>query len=103
MASTISKLRGDVEDNLNEQVAQLSKELASLKKSLSKRGARAYEDTRETASDVYGELWDKFSETMPAVRKRARAAEQVARDNPATAAVVGLAVVGLLVTLLARR
>jgi hypothetical protein len=38
------------------------------------------------------------------VRKRARAAEKVARDNPAmTAAVVGIAVAGLLVTMMARR
>ncbi len=103
MASTISRLRGDVEENLQDQVAQLTKELSSLKKSLSKRGARVYEDTRDSASDVYGEIWDRFSDTMPAVRKRARAAEKVARENPATAAIVGLAVVGLLVTLLARR
>ena len=75
----------------------------TLKKAVSKRGASAYQDTREAASDVYSEVWDRFSESLPAMRKRARAAEQVARDNPATAAVVGLAVVGLLVTLLARR
>ena len=37
------------------------------------------------------------------MRKRAHAAEQVARDHPATAAVVGLVVVGLLVTMLARK
>ncbi len=103
MASTISKLRGNAEDSLHDQVAQLTKELASLKKSVSKRGAKAYEGTRDTASEVYGELWDRFSETMPAVRKQARAAEKAARENPATAAFVGLAVVGLLVTLLARR
>jgi len=103
MASTISKLRGDVEENLQDQVSRLTKELAYLKTSLSKRGSRAYEETRDTASDVYADLWDKFTETMPVVRKRARAAEKVARENPATAAFVGLAVVGLLVTLMARR
>jgi ElaB/YqjD/DUF883 family membrane-anchored ribosome-binding protein len=103
MASSFSKLRGDIEDDLEEQVARLTKEISSLKKALSKRGAIAYEDTRESASDLYGELWDRFSEALPFMRKRARAAEQVARDNPATAAVVGLVVVGLLVTLLVRR
>jgi ElaB/YqjD/DUF883 family membrane-anchored ribosome-binding protein len=103
MASSFSKMRGDLEGDLEGQVARLTKELSSLKKSLSKRGASAYEDTRETASDLYGELWDRFSETLPFMRKRARAAEHLARDNPATAAVVGLVVVGLLVTMLARR
>lgn len=103
MASTISKMRGDIESDLEDQVARLSKELNTLKKAVSKRGASAYQDTREAASDVYGEVWDRVAESLPAMRKRARAAERVARDNPATAAVVGLAVVGLLVTLLARR
>ena len=103
MASTISKIRSDVESDLQDQVTRLTKELSALKKSLSKRGAGAYADTKDAASDVYDEMWERFSETLPLIRKRARAAEKVARDNPATAAVVGLAVVGLLVTLLARR
>ena len=103
MASSFSRLRGDIEGDLEDQVARLTKELSSLKKSLSKRGASAYDDTRETASDLYGELRDRFVDALPLVRKRAHAAEQVARDNPATAAVVGLVVVGLLFTMLARR
>ena len=104
MASSFSRLRGDIEGDLEDQVARLTKELSSLKKSLSKRGASAYEDTRDTASHLYGDLWDRVSETLPMIRKRARAAEHVARDNPAaTAAVVGLVVVGLLVTMLVRR
>jgi ElaB/YqjD/DUF883 family membrane-anchored ribosome-binding protein len=103
MASTFSRLRGDIEGDLEDQVARLTKELSSLKKSLSRHGASAYEDTRDTASDLYGELRDRFSETLPYMRKRARAAEQAAKDHPATAAAVGLIVVGLLVTLLARR
>ncbi len=101
MASTFSRLRGD--GDLEDQVARLSKELSSLKKSLSKRGASAYEDTRDTASDLYDELRERFSEALPYMRKRAHAAERVAKDHPATAAAVGLIVVGLLVTLLARR
>ena len=103
MASSFSRLRGDIEGDLEDQVARLTKELSSLKKSLSKRGASAYEDTRDTASDLYGELRDRFSETLAYMRKRAHAAEHLARDNPTTtAAVVGLVVVGLLVTMLAR-
>ena len=103
MASTFSRLRGDIEGDLEDQVARLTKELSSLKKSLSKRGASAYEDTRDTASDLYGELRERFSETLPYMRKRAHDVERAAKDHPATAAAVGLIVVALLVTLLVRR
>ena len=103
MASSFSRLRGDIEGDLEDQVARLTKELSSLKKSLSKRGASAYEDTRETASDLYGELRDRFVDALPLMRERARAAERAAKDHPATAAAVGLIVVGLLVTMLVRR
>ena len=104
MASSFKKLAGDLMDgDLEDQVARLTKELSALKKTLSKRGASAYEDTRDTASDVYAELWDRFQEALPGMRKRAKTVEDAARSNPATAAAVGLVVVGLLVTLLASR
>ena len=100
MASAFSRFRGD--DDLEAQVAHLAKEMSSLKKALSKRSSDAYDDARDTAADLYGELRDRFGAALPVVQKRARAAGEVARDHPATAAVVGLIVVGLLVTMLAR-
>ncbi len=104
MASAFSRLRGDVEDDLDAQVAKLTKELASLKKAMASRGADAYGDAREAASDFYGDLHDRLAHAMPSIRRQARAAERAARDNPGmTAALVGLAVAGLLVTLMARR
>lgn len=103
MASAFSKFRGDVEDDLEAQVAHLTKEISALKKSLSRRGSDAYGDARDTAADLYSDLRERFTDAMPLVRKRARAAEKIAHDHPATAAVVGLVVVGLLVTMLARR
>lgn len=103
MASSFKKLAGSIEGDLEDQIASLTKELSALKKQAAKRGASVYEDTREHASDLYGELWDRFSESVPMLRRRARTVEQAAKDNPATAAVVGLVVVGLLVTMLARR
>ena len=102
MASTLSKRRG-MESDLEDQVAALTKELTALKKTVAKRGSSAYQDTRDSAADAYGELWDRFSESLPAMRKRARAAEKVARENPATTAFLGLAVLGLAAALLARR
>jgi len=101
MASAFSRLRG--EDDLEAQVAHLAREMSVLKKSLSKRGSDVYDDARDTAGDFYGDLRDRLSDALPMMRKRTRAAGEVARDHPATAAVVGLVVVGLLVTMLARR
>lgn len=101
MTSAFSRFRS--EDDLGAQVARLSKEMAALKKALSKRGSDVYDDARDAGADLYGELRDRFTDALPMVRRRAHAAEQVARDHPATAAVVGLLVVGLLVTMLARK
>lgn len=101
--ATISKLRADIEDNLQEQIASLTREVASLKKSLAKRGASAYADGRESAADLYDEMRERLADALPVMRDRAKAVEKVARDNPATAAAVGLVVVGLVVALLARR
>ena len=101
MYSPFSRFRG--EDDLEAQVAHLAREMYSLKKSLSRRGSDVYDDARDTASDFYSKLRERFTDALPMVRRRTRAAEQAARDHPATAAVVGLVVVGLLVTLLARR
>ncbi len=101
MYSPFSRFRG--EDDLEAQVAHLSKEMSSLKKALARRGSDAYDDARDATVDVYGDLRDRFVDALPGMRKRARAAGDVARDHPATAAIVGLLVVGLVATMLARR
>ncbi|MBX3582056.1 MAG: DUF883 family protein [Rhizobiaceae bacterium] len=103
MASAFSRFRRDAEDDLEAQVENLTNELAAMKKALSRRGSDAYGDARHAAHDFYGDLRDRLTDTLPLVRKRARAAEQVARENPVTTAVIGLAVVGLLAAMLSRR
>ncbi|MGB3390144.1 MAG: hypothetical protein WBA88_19415 [Pseudaminobacter sp.] len=102
MASTFSRLRGHLEDDLETQVSRLSREVSSLKKALAKRGAAAYEDTRDSASDIYEDVMERLSDTMPDLAKQSRAVRQAARDNPVAATVIGIAVVGLLVGLLTR-
>ncbi|MGX5841404.1 hypothetical protein ACWGTI_11850 [Mesorhizobium sp. ArgA1] len=89
--------------DLEKQVATLSKELAALRKAMAKRGGGYYEDGREAAADYYGQLADRISDAMPAIRKQGRAIERTARDHPATAAAVGLVVVGLVASLLLSR
>ena len=100
MYSPFSRFRG--EDDLETRLAYLAKEMSSLKKALSRRSADAYDDARDTAGDLYSDLRERFSEALPIVGKRARDVSEVARHHPATTAVVGLVVVGLLAALLAR-
>ena len=95
--STLSDL------DLEKQVAALSKELAALRKVVAKRGGAYYEDGRDAASDYYGQLADRISDALPAIRKQGRVIEKKARDHPATAAAVGLVVVGLVASLLLSR
>jgi len=95
--STLSDL------DLEKQVATLSRELAALRKAVAKRGGVYYEDGRDAASDYYGQLADRISDALPAIRKQGRAIEKTARDHPATAAAVGLVVVGLVASLLLSR
>jgi ElaB/YqjD/DUF883 family membrane-anchored ribosome-binding protein len=89
--------------DLDRQIASLSKELAALKKAASKRGATYYEDGRDAAWETYSDLAGRIGDSLPSLRKRARAIEDSARDHPATAAAVGLVVVGLVAAMLFSR
>lgn len=89
--------------DLDKQVAVLSKELAALRKVVAKRGGAYCEDGRDAASDYYAQLADRIGDALPAIRKQGRAIERTARDHPATAAAVGLVVVGLVASLLFSR
>ena len=86
--------------DLEKQVAALSRELAALKKAVSRRGGAVYEDGRDAALDTYSDLAGRLREAMPAIRKQGRVIERSARDHPAVAAAVGLVVVGLVASLL---
>ncbi|GLS40590.1 hypothetical protein GCM10010869_61870 [Mesorhizobium tianshanense] len=89
--------------DLEKQVAALSRELAALRKAVSRRGGSYYEDGREAASDYYSDIAERFSNALPAIRRQGRVVEKTARDHPATAAAVGLVVVGLIASLLLSR
>jgi ElaB/YqjD/DUF883 family membrane-anchored ribosome-binding protein len=103
MASTFSKLRHDLADDLEDQVAALRKEVASLRRSASKRGSWLAGESRDYASDIYDDLLDRLSDAWPIMRKRSRDVGRVATDHPVTTAVVGLAVIGLAIGFFARR
>ena len=90
------------EIDLQEQVRMLGNEVASLRKAAAKRGSNLYDQASETASDYYADIADAIRAALPGFRKRARAAETAAFQNPAIVAAIGLVVVGLAASLLFR-
>lgn len=98
-----SQIRDDVVESLEAQLATLRKEVSGLRKTLSRRSARAYDSASETAGEVYEDLAERWADALPQIRKGARVVERSARDNPAVTAAVGIAVVGLLALLVFRR
>lgn len=93
--------RHEIEDDLHEQIAELRKEVSALARKLSRRGATAYDASRDVAGDYYDEMARWLRDTLPLARRRAGAVEQTARDNPVLTAAVGLAVLGLAISLFA--
>jgi hypothetical protein len=91
------------EMDLQEQVRMLGNEVASLRKAAAKRGSNLYDQASETASDYYADIADAIRAALPGFRKRARAAETAAFQNPAVVAAIGLVVIGLAASILFRR
>ncbi|MBN9220432.1 MAG: hypothetical protein J0I79_20990 [Mesorhizobium sp.] len=89
--------------DLEKQVEVLSRELAALRKALSKRGSAYYDDGRDAALDTYSDLAGRLRDAMPAIRKQGRVLEKSARDHPAAAATIGLVVLGVIASLLFSR
>jgi ElaB/YqjD/DUF883 family membrane-anchored ribosome-binding protein len=89
--------------DLERQVAALSRELSALKRDVAKRGGAYYDDGRDAAMDYLSDFKDMIGDRLPGLRRRAHALESTARDHPATAAAVGLVVLGLLATVVLSR
>lgn len=101
MASLFSNARDEID--LETRIAALGRELASLKKAARRHGEDAYTEGLGVASEVYDQLRGRFDDALPHMQRSARRLERGARDHPAMAAFVGIAVVGLLAALLSRR
>jgi hypothetical protein len=107
--------RSDLPDiDLEKQLNALAKEVGRLKKTAASRGSALYDtasergsafygDAGDTLSDLYGGVSDFVAANLPGLRKRARALEATASNNPAVVAAVGLVVVGLVASLFWRR
>lgn len=102
MASSFFGNRGGWDDDLERRLARLSKEISTLSRAARKRGAHAYDETRDTAADLYDDLSERVHDMMPEVRRQAQIARRAARDNPALV-VAGVAVLGLALAAFLRR
>lgn len=103
MLSTLSQLRGNLDHDLHRQIAALAKQVSALQGAVSSRGGHAVDGAWDSTADLYDDFRDRLAGAMPHIRKGARTVERSARDHPATAAVVGLVVVGLVVAFMSRR
>ncbi|NMG39091.1 hypothetical protein GRZ55_07545 [Chelativorans sp. ZYF759] len=99
----------DMRDELQSQIADLGSELRALRKSVGARSADRYEEVRDSAGDLFDDIWTGIQDFIPSkkeVRRHARYANKTMHDHPGTTAataVVGVAVIGLLALLLTRR
>jgi hypothetical protein len=93
--------------DLERQIDNLSKELAALRKTAAKHGSAYYEDGRDAVRDYYSDIGAnigaKVRDTLPVIRRQGRAIERSAREHPTTAAIMGVAALGLLAALLLGR
>jgi len=100
--SAFSRLRGELADDLEDQVERLRHEVSAMRKVIAKQGARGLSAGQEHASELYDDLHERLAELAPQIRRQARVAGRAVRDNPAPV-IVGAIVVGLLATLLLSR
>lgn len=87
---------------LESQIASLKAELASMTRTLSRRGSAALGDIEDRASDLYGYVQERGPEVAREIRKQARHLEHTARENP-IASIALVAVAALVVGALIRR
>lgn len=94
----------DRRSTFERELDSLRREMAHLASRASRLGRDTYDDGRDRMSDVGGEISDAIAAWLPVARREARRVERTARDNPnATAAVVGLVVLGLIASVVYAR
>jgi len=94
--------RGLFDVDLEQQVADLRKEMGALKRVVARRGADFYEDAEDTVSSYLADLAGRVGPSLIGLRRQAKSVERVAYDHPAMVATVGLVVVGLVASLFLR-
>jgi len=85
---------------LERELDHLRREVARLSRSAANYGSDAYEEGRRGGQEFYADAMDRVMDMLPMARRKAHSVERIARENPtATAALVGLVVVGLVASL----
>ncbi|WP_309082752.1 hypothetical protein [Chelativorans sp.] len=96
----------DIGEDLREQIASLSHEVAALRKQVTRRGRSAFRETRHMSEEIAEMLREYLSSALPELRRGARTVQVHAREHPTTTAAVAAAsvvVLGLAASLLLRR
>lgn len=98
-----SRSTDELLEDLRAQVKRLSEEVASIRQTTSRRASDSYEDVAGLGADFYRWLMQRSGQAGHEVSKRAALAAEGTRQHPAITAAVGLGVIALLATFLARR
>lgn len=104
--TSITRLREDMQDEIQDQIDALRQEVSDLKKSAARRGDKVYRQGRNAGNEMGEALRDYAESVVPDIRRSVRRARRSARSHPvtsATAATVGLLAIGLTLSLLLRR
>lgn len=91
----MNRFDSNIGDTLQDQLASLASEVASLKKSLRKQGRSAYRDALVAGEDATEWLREQAAHALPEIRRGAHHLQRTARDNPT--ATVGIAAAGFFV------
>lgn len=114
MTFSMSRTSDEAIDDLERQVKSLKRELSSLRRTAAAQGSHLYDEVAERGAHAYGDVADIVSDLVRRVSKQrpvtrrdierqARMAGMVVKDHPKTAALVGLAALGLAAVLIMRR
>jgi len=96
----------DLSEDLRDQIAALSQEVAAMRKQMMRRGRSAFRDSRHVSEDIVDTVREYLSSAMPDIRRSAYQIQDRAREHPGTTAAVAAAsviVLGLAASLFMRR
>ncbi|WP_188719672.1 hypothetical protein [Nitratireductor aestuarii] len=91
----MNRFDSNIGDTLQDQLASLASEVASLKKSLRKQGRSAYKDALHVSEDATDWLREQAAYALPEIRRGAHQLQRAAKNNPT--ATVGIAAAGFFV------
>jgi ElaB/YqjD/DUF883 family membrane-anchored ribosome-binding protein len=103
MATEIENVAGEAAKQYEQQISNLKKEVARLKKSLAKQAAQKVDEASDEASEIYDTVKKSGAQAARVVGRQAHVVADRAIEHPALSAGV-LAGIGILIgILLARR